>query len=1142
ASVDAGTSGDTITNTVTGVTLDQTDTNTTPDDPSEDIVVNNAVDLVVAKTVDNTTPDEGSTVTYTLSVTNNGPAQATSVVLTDLLPSGVTYVSDTGAGAYVSATGIWTIGTINSTGVATIDIVASVDTGTSGDTITNTVTGVTLDQTDNNTTPDDPSEDIVVNNAVDLVVAKTVSNATPDEGSTVTYTLSVTNNGPAQATSVVLTDLLPAGVTYVSDTGAGAYVSGTGVWTIGTINSTGVATIDIVASVDAGTSGDTITNTVTGVTLDQTDTNTTPDDPSEDIVVNNVVDLVVAKTVDNTTPDEGSTVTYTLSVTNNGPAQATSVVLTDLLPAGVTYVSDTGGGAYVSGTGVWTIGTINSTGVATIDIVASVDAGTSGDTITNTVTGVTLDQIDNNTTLDDPSEDIVVNNDADLVVSKTVDNATPNEGDTITYTIDVTNNGVAQVTNLVITDLLPTGVTYVNDIPSQGSYAPASGNWTVGNLLSGASTTLDIIVTIDSGTSGNTINNVITFVMDQNDPNLTNNDLEEDIVIGNDADLEITKTVNDSAPTEGDTITYTITVRNNGEAQTTNLLINDLLPSGLTYVSNASNVGTYDNITGNWTIGNLNAGVTAILSINAIVDIGTSGTTINNVITYTMDQIDPDLTNNDLEEEINVIGDIDLVVIKSIIEAGPYVLGGVYTYSIILSNTGPAQATNVSITDQLPAGITYVSDIPDQGSYNASNGVWTVGTIPSGELRMLTISFSVDNNVAGATITNVITDVTLDQNDVDTTPDDLEETIIIDGDNDSDGISDSVDLDDDNDGILDTVEGTVDSDGDGIIDSFDQDADNDGIPDNVEAQSTDGYVSPTGNDSDRDGLDDAYEGTGNQGIIPENTDGSDTPDYLDEDSDNDGILDSTEGFDYDNDGEPDTLPIGNDVDRDGLDDAYDGDTTGYGDPNGDIVDSDPGTDLNNTDNEDEPDYRDTDDDGDGVDTAEENYDDDNDPSDTDTDGDGTPDYLDTDDDGDGILTEDENPDPNGDGNPDDAFDSDGNGTPDYLEPNSPKGEGDDGITVFTGMSPNGDGVNDVFVITGIERLQNTLEIYNRWGVKVYEAKNYGRDGNFFKGFSNGRVTVEEKDQLPVGTYYYVLEYTLESGKRKNRAGYLYINR
>ena len=226
----------------------------------------------------------------------------------------------------------------------------------------------------------------------------------------------------------------------------------------------------------------------------------------------------------------------------------------------------------------------------------------------------------------------------------------------------------------------------------------------------------------------------------------------------------------------------------------------------------------------------------------------------------------------------------------------------------------------------------------------------------------------------------------------------------------------------------------------------------------------------------------------------------------------------------------------------GLDDAYDGDTTGYGDPNGDVVGTDPDTDLNNTDGEGEPDYRDTDDDGDGVDTVEENYDGDDDPTDTDTDGDGIPDYLDTDDDNDGLLTEDENADPNGDGNPDDAVDTDGNGVPDYLEPNNTDPDGEDGVTVYTGISPNGDGVNDVFVIQGIQNLENTLEIYNRWGVKVYEATNYGRNDNFFRGISEGRSTIEERDELPVGTYYYVLEYVLPSGERKNRAGYLYINR
>ncbi|MCK8523545.1 Ig-like domain-containing protein [Aquimarina sp. D1M17] len=164
------------------------------------------------------------------------------------------------------------------------------------------------------------------------------------------------------------------------------------------------------------------------------------------------------------------------------------------------------------------------------------------------------------------------------------------------------------------------------------------------------------------------------------------------------------------------------------------------------------------------------------------------------------------------------------------------------------------------------------------------------------------------------------------------------------------------------------------------------------------------------------------------------------------------------------------------------------------------------------------------------------------PSDPrDTDGDNIPDILDNDDDGDGILTIDESSDLNGDGNPNDAVDTNGNGVPDYLEPNAPTNIDEDGVTVYTALSPNGDGINDVFIISGIETLQNTLEIYNRWGVMVFKSDNYGRDDNFFRGISKGRTTIEEKDKLPDGTYYYILYYNLESGEQKSRAGYLYLN-
>ncbi|WP_282069604.1 gliding motility-associated C-terminal domain-containing protein, partial [Olleya namhaensis] len=211
--------------------------------------------------------------------------------------------------------------------------------------------------------------------------------------------------------------------------------------------------------------------------------------------------------------------------------------------------------------------------------------------------------------------------------------------------------------------------------------------------------------------------------------------------------------------------------------------------------------------------------------------------------------------------------------------------------------------------------------------------------------------------------------------------------------------------------------------------------------------------------------------------------------------------------------------------------------------------------LGDTDGDGIPNWMDTDDDNDGVDTINEDYADtddsdgdidptgDDDPTNDDTDGDGIPDYLDTDDDNDGILTPDEYPDPNEDGIGfgDDAVDSDGDGLPDYLDVNNAAPSEDD-LEIFNAVTPNGDGENDVFIIRNIELYpENTVKIYNRWGVIVYETSGYAQNGNFFKGESNGRVNVQVDEQLPVGTYFYTIEYN-KSGDTKSRAGYLYIQR
>ncbi|WP_109300564.1 Ig-like domain-containing protein, partial [Aquimarina sp. AU474] len=99
------------------------------------------------------------------------------------------------------------------------------------------------------------------------------------------------------------------------------------------------------------------------------------------------------------------------------------------------------------------------------------------------------------------------------------------------------------------------------------------------------------------------------------------------------------------------------------------------------------------------------------------------------------------------------------------------------------------------------------------------------------------------------------------------------------------------------------------------------------------------------------------------------------------------------------------------------------------------------------------------------------------------------------------------------------------------------------IVVYTGLSPNGDGVNDEFRIVGLSNFpKNTLRIFNRWGVLVFDQDGYEQPGaRFFVGISEGRTTVSKNDKLPVGTYYYVLEYENASGILKQKAGFLYIN-
>lgn len=359
----------------------------------------------------------------------------------------------------------------------------------------------------------------------DLMLQKSVNTPTPNVGQNVTFTITLTNQGPLGATGVAVSDVLPSGLTFVTALASqGSYNNSNGLWTVGNVANGANATLQITATV--ATVG-TKTNTAQVSASDQFDIDSTPgnnnaqeDDQASAAVTPPAVDLSVLKSVSNSAPNIGQNVTFTVTVSNAGPNNATNVTLADQLPAGLTFVSSTPSqGTYDSTSGVWTVGTINTGANATLQIVVTV---ATGGTKLNTAQVRSVDQFDVDST---PNNSVATEDDQasapltpptiDLSLQKSVNNTAPQVGQNVVFTVILTNNGPSNGTGIAVTDVLPTGMTFVSSTPTQGTYNSTTGLWTVGGLNAGAMVTLNITATVATG--GNKTNTAQVSAADQFD-------------------------------------------------------------------------------------------------------------------------------------------------------------------------------------------------------------------------------------------------------------------------------------------------------------------------------------------------------------------------------------------------------------------------------------------------------------------------------------------------------------------------------------------------------------------------------------------------------------------------------------------------
>ena len=576
----------------------------------------------------------GTPITYTLTVTNAGPSNATPVNVSDTVPASITGVT-----ASCTAAGTASCGTNASAGNSVAFTGASVPAG-AGHSLTITISGTVGPGTTGNlvntaqvTVPagapyGDPSPgnnsatdtDAPGTPVVDLAIAKTDGQAAYVPGAVITYTLEVTNAGPSTARGLSVSDTVPPALTGVTatcvvqglgDCGSNGSAGNNVSFTNATLAPGGgnALSIAITGTVSPSTTG-LLTNTATvaagaGTTEANLANNSATDTDSQGA---GLADLAITKTNGQSSYVAGAPVTYTLTITNAGPSHAPAFDVSDLVPAAITGVT-----VSCTPSGAASCGTNGSTGNSVVFTGASLNAG-AGHSLTITISGTISPDADgplantaeltvpagagytdpaagNNTATD---TDTALPQQVDLAITKSDGQTSYVPGAPIRYTLVVTNAGPSTATDVRVTDTVPAAITGVTAHCVAAGLARCGTTSAPGNSVSvtnaslppgvGNHLTLTIDGTVSPDTTGDLVNTAtVTAAAGAIDTAPANNTATDTDTQGAGvADLLVSKTDGTAVYTPGVPITYQIVVINDGPSHAVGFAIDDVVPAAIT--------------------------------------------------------------------------------------------------------------------------------------------------------------------------------------------------------------------------------------------------------------------------------------------------------------------------------------------------------------------------------------------------------------------------------------------------------------------------------------------------------------------------------------------------------------------------------
>ena len=387
------------------------------------------------------------------------------------------------------------------------------------------------------------------------------------------------------------------------------------------------------------------------------------------------------------------------------------MTLTDDLPAGLAFVSSTPEASSSDGSTVtWSLGDIPAGESVSVTMMLSAsDIGAQ----VNTATAVSVEGITGQDTL---LTSVIPGS---IQLAKTAPAETIS-GDDLTYEITVTNDGAGSLTNVTVTDTLPADFTYVSSSPEATVGNDGSITWTFDALDSEVSQTVSLTAT--SGEPGEATNTATAGSQEGASATAMATTLITQ------SDLAITKTVDNAGPILGQTSTFTISVTNSGNAIASNVAVVDALPAAFTQVSAEPALVFGDDGTLQWTIAAIEPGATETITLTSV---SAEAGSFTNTVSAT-------------ERGVTVTAEASLDVLQpavSLAKSGGSALyvDGERTYTIAATNTGTANLTEVTITDNIPAEMSYVSS--DNGGQEADGVVtWSIGNLDVGQTAEVSVT------------------------------------------------------------------------------------------------------------------------------------------------------------------------------------------------------------------------------------------------------------------------------------------------------------------------------------------------------------------------------------------------------------------